>query len=467
MSLMLPLLLLSFGMKNNVTAQDDYSTQWEWVWYDADSIKHTGSEFKLILENHAKWIEKLEEVAMEFMEEDETLKDATFRVCGYVIYKSIPDWPPSLYNDIENLIADSSRAILSGMNLTGALLYFQNLTGAILDNTNLTCASFYDADLTRAVLVNANLNESVMTKAKLNGAILTNANLSGTLSIEADFSWADLSDANLSEANLQNANFHGTRLNKADLYYSYLWGANLTEAILDSANLTEAFLYKTNLTGASFVRSNLMHVWFEPDPLPHPQDIAYSHNLDRLIYSGNPAPLVQIKRSLFNAGFKQQSKEVNAALNRAGASPSEYIFFDLTCEWGSNFLRPLVILLSSWGLFWLIYCFTPMRYNNAGKYIFATKKGSLKELKTGFFGWRKLRNIPKKFWIAFLFSTQRTLRIGFREVSPSHWLMMLLPPDFEMKSRGWPRFVSGIQSLLSVALIVLSLLSYFGRPFEF
>ena len=43
---------------------------------------------------------------------------------------------------------------------------------------------------------------------------------------------------------------------------------------------------------------------------------------------------------------------------------------------------------------------------------------------------------------------------------------MIQPREFDIKARGWPRMVSGLQSLLSVGLVALSLLSYFGRPFE-
>jgi hypothetical protein len=35
-----------------------------------------------------------------------------------------------------------------------------------------------------------------------------------------------------------------------------------------------------------------------------------------------------------------------------------------------------------------------------------------------------------------------------------------------MKGTGWVRTVSGIQSLISVYLLALAALTYFGRPFE-
>jgi hypothetical protein len=38
--------------------------------------------------------------------------------------------------------------------------------------------------------------------------------------------------------------------------------------------------------------------------------------------------------------------------------------------------------------------------------------------------------------------------------------------DYDLKARGWLRSASGIQSLISLALLALSLLSPFGHRFE-
>ena len=67
---------------------------------------------------------------------------------------------------------------------------------------------------------------------------------------------------------------------------------------------------------------------------------------------------------------------------------------------------------------------------------------------------------------AALFSLMTTFNIGFRELNFGRWIRMIQPREFDIKARGWPRVVSGVQSLLSVGLVALSLLSYFGRPFE-
>ncbi len=56
--------------------------------------------------------------------------------------------------------------------------------------------------------------------------------------------------------------------------------------------------------------------------------------------------------------------------------------------------------------------------------------------------------------------------IGFRELNVGNWLARLQPREYILKATGWVRFVSGLQSLLSVYLLALWALTYFGRPFQ-
>jgi hypothetical protein len=44
-------------------------------------------------------------------------------------------------------------------------------------------------------------------------------------------------------------------------------------------------------------------------------------------------------------------------------------------------------------------------------------------------------------------------------------LQMATKREYDLKAVGWARTVSGFQSLLSVYLIALWVLTYFGRPF--
>jgi hypothetical protein len=42
----------------------------------------------------------------------------------------------------------------------------------------------------------------------------------------------------------------------------------------------------------------------------------------------------------------------------------------------------------------------------------------------------------------------------------------VLPREYTRRAKGWLRVVSGAQSLISVDLIAMSVLTYSGRPFE-
>jgi uncharacterized protein YjbI with pentapeptide repeats len=102
------------------------------------------------------------------------------------------------------------NAMLKGVSLSGANLFFTDLSSADLDG----------ADLDGADLMFANLNG-----ARLNGADLSGAHLNG----------ADLIDAHLNGADLS-----GAHLNGADLVSSFLIFANLSYAIFDQGKLINA-----------------------------------------------------------------------------------------------------------------------------------------------------------------------------------------------------------------------------------
>jgi hypothetical protein len=65
-----------------------------------------------------------------------------------------------------------------------------------------------------------------------------------------------------------------------------------------------------------------------------------------------------------------------------------------------------------------------------------------------------------------LLSLMSVFNIGVQWLDIGRWIRMLQPRQFDIQARGWMRTVSGIQSLIGVALVALSLLSYFGHPFE-
>lgn len=67
---------------------------------------------------------------------------------------------------------------------------------------------------------------------------------------------------------------------------------------------------------------------------------------------------------------------------------------------------------------------------------------------------------------ALHFSVISTFHLGWRDLNVGTWLARLQPHEYALRAKGWPRVVSGVQSLISVYLIAMWVLTYFGRPFE-
>ena len=67
-------------------------------------------------------------------------------------------------------------------------------------------------------------------------------------------------------------------------------------------------------------------------------------------------------------------------------------------------------------------------------------------------------------WSAW-FSLLSAFHIGFREFSVGTLLSRLQAP-FALEATGWVRTVSGLQSLVSLYLVAMWVLTYFGRPFQ-
>jgi hypothetical protein len=64
------------------------------------------------------------------------------------------------------------------------------------------------------------------------------------------------------------------------------------------------------------------------------------------------------------------------------------------------------------------------------------------------------------------FSLLSAFHIGWRELSLGTWLSRIQPREYQLVATGWVRTVSGLQSIISVYLLALWVLTYFGGPFE-
>jgi hypothetical protein len=349
------------------------------------------------------------------------------------------------------------------------------------------------------VITQADLNRILQAHAlwlESKGREGQQANLS-----KADLSWAHLYKAhlykaNLSEAQLHDANLSGTVLEWANLSGAYLYHANLSGAILIFANLSGAYL-----SGANLAYANLSGAWFEPKP-GSVSDVALLLGIGGLAslgYVNSSHGLVELRETYKKAGLREPERELTYALNHnrrlkrnkeglAGKLESLFnlVCFEWTCQYGMNPGRPLEIL--GLGLF----LFTPFyflalrsRDRETGLWLLLPPDRILgqgsKVRPFKLTGRTPFRPLPPGRWarvkarfcrglrrvrLAFYFSLLSAFNLGWRELNVGNWISRLQKHEYTLRATGWPRTVAGLQSLLSVYLLALWVLTYFGRPFD-
>jgi len=77
-----------------------------------------------------------------------------------------------------------------------------------------------------------------------------------------------------------------------------------------------------------------------------------------------------------------------------------------------------------------------------------------------------LRGLTWALLLGFLFSVISAGGVGYRDLDVGRWIERIKREETTLKATGWLRSLSGLQSLVSVYLLALWLVTYFGRPFE-
>ncbi len=363
-------------------------------------------------------------------------------------------------------------------NLEGAKLMDANLKGANLFGANLNRANLNRADLNGANLSDTILTDTILIATKLNKAKLIIANLKGT----------NLEAAKLFEAKLRKANLSGAYLKGAILLKSDLSGANLSKADLSGAELNKAVLVRTNLEDAVFFETKMVDTVYEPIHVPLVSTMSEVKGLASLRISdkGTPSGLNLLREAFKKAGMREQERQVTYAIKHGERIDKgiiertfHLILFELTCKYGMYPGRPLRILLVLILIFSISY-YIAIRFGHQkiGN-IFLL---SFKEQKSGI--WRvwpedrihKMQGqdnpdrVRATGFGAFLWAVYVSLlsafHFGWRDLNIGNWLARIHPQEFSLRTTGWVKVVSGIQSLISVYLVALWALSYFGRPFE-
>jgi hypothetical protein len=221
-------------------------------------------------------------------------------------------------------------------------------------------------------------------------------------------------------------------------------------------------------------------------------------------------PLLDLRNTLKQAGYSEAELQVNLAYQRHTQSTLGMILYDWTCEYGAAPSRPLILALAL-ALFAIPIYWLGFRHRLFGGQLLIVEKQEEKEVETllgnpltrpnwreplgieshAGRGWMRklltwlrlerpahwLCRLIASFWprlrweagffkAVVFFSLINVVNLGFGGFDFGRWVRLLFFREYDLKARGWLRMVSGLQSLVGLGLLALSLLSFFGHPFE-
>jgi Pentapeptide repeats (8 copies) len=368
----------------------------------------------------------------------------------------------------------------------------------------------------RAILCNADLRGADLRGADLQGANLLEADLRG-----ADLVLAELNGAYLFSAELEEAILYEAKLNEANLVGANLCGANLGEAELNEANMIRADLIRANLAEAELrntvlARTDLTGAVYAPGSPPPAAYVTGIKGLKTITFPlGEEIGLVQLRKLLQDGGLRDLEREATYAIERNKTrhlllrrkAPNRFTctlppegpnqaeerslrwreplklaegtFRLVAFEWPVGYglypgfaLQLLLGFILAFSVPYMVALINPLT-RHAGiwrvwaedRILKLREQDTPERLGNDWYGdpwWRVLYRASLR---ALQFSIQSAFHIGFRELNVGNWLARLQPREYILKATGWVRFVSGLQSLLSVYLLALWALTYFGRPF--
>ena len=352
-------------------------------------------------------------------------------------------------------------------------------------------------------LEDTDLQEARLAFANLQGALLTRSNLSGAILERADLTGAKLSYAKLNRAGLLEARLRGVDLRNADLREADLSRADFTGANLQGANLEGAILYRTVLTDAKLENAHLTGAQYEAKGLPSREWLAAVRGVARVWFcEEEESAMVRLRAAFMDAGLRGLEREATFAIERhrtayalASWDPNldnscgrlrqdrwaavegafRLVFFEWTSGYGLAYGRPILILLGLVGFFALVYLpallISSGRPDGGGIYRILPAgridhSGGMAAAADDVIVERLTPRGLSALGLSLYFSLISAFHLGWRDLNVGTWLARLQPREYALRGQGWVRVVSGVQSLISVYLIAMWVLTYFGRPFE-
>jgi uncharacterized protein YjbI with pentapeptide repeats len=332
--------------------------------------------------------------------------------------------------------------------------------------------TFYETDLSGAIFGSADPSSKVsFYHVNMKSAIISKSTFKDSLFFESD----------LSEAYIQDSNFDNTDFSNSDFSKAYFENTSFSDSIFRGAKISDATIRDSSFYGSRF----------ELIGTPNEENFGVIYGLGTVTFDGGQqGALVPIRELLKQKGFRHEEREATYAIE---SNTTRHLLYDglliggeiegafrlVAFEWTTGYgLYPsqalwLIVLLFI--LMIPIYAIPISLRGAAGKragmYLVLPKdrvvvhggKASIDNPVAV----RRLFKPGRKAWKwATHFSLLSAFHIGFRELNVGVWISRIQPRKFSLEPVGWVRALSGVQSLLSLYLLAIWVLTYFGRPFQ-
>ena len=401
--------------------------------------------------------------------------------------------------DIVKKNYEKKRAKLEKTDFTGSFL-----SGSFFKNCNLTDANFKNADLGFADLSGM----SDLTKWGTSDDVVREHHI--RYLCLSTFYPKNFFSGEIGIENIDNQKANSALEKKLQKSNQKLSGVNFSYAILTNTNFSGANLDGVTFSNASVVGANFLS----------------AQNLENIKFNTTPIGLIDVRGKLRKQGSKESDRvltylikksEINQLKEKGNKTQYfvNWLLFDFTCKWGLLPSKPIFIIFYlliicgfiNFFLLWCksgedIYFYIPLIVNDAngsyietGKYLVQSVKSQIQPaiststsivdsdnrmykrlfiLCYNTFRGIKIcgtcKNINVGFFILFLRSFQYSLysafQIGWKELTVGSWFQRIQRKPYLLKSKGLIRFLSGCQSIVSAYLLALSVLTYFGHPFD-
>jgi uncharacterized protein YjbI with pentapeptide repeats len=338
-----------------------------------------------------------------------------------------------------------------------------------------------------------------MPQARFNQAKFTDVVFRNCDLTRARFEHSQFIRAWFLECNLTNVSFDGEE--GASKRQSERRSTKPSEISFDDSNLTDCNFKFSWMARVEFDRcflSNANMAWAKfdstmydpmPNSLPFLPSFATFQGLPDFFYQTSPTGITELRNAFKNAGLRREERQITAALCRQQMREGgrwegrwKRLVFDLPSAFGMFPGRPLRILLCLCLVFTLPYTWAILRPTpklgeepGAGEnwiwQVPLEKRVSSSDSKPRLLhvDIKKLGLVRGLTWallLGFFFSLISAFGAGYRDLDVGRWIERIKRDESTLRATGWLRTVSGVQGLMSFYLLVLWLLTYFGRPFE-